>query len=62
MAAELGGLIDSLDMLTNILLLIVMVVSIAMYAYPDPSVRHNGLVAFLVTLLAAALTNIKIPV
>ncbi len=62
MAAALGGLIDSLDMLTNILLLIVLAVSVAMYAYPDPSVRHNGLVAFLVTLLAAALTNIKIPV
>ena len=58
----MGGLIDSLDMLTNILLLIVLAVSVAMYAYPDPSVRHNGLVAFLVTLLAAALTNIKIPV
>jgi hypothetical protein len=62
MAAELGGVIDSLNTLTNILLLVVMVVSVAMYAYPDPSVRHNGLVAFLVTLLAAVLTNIQIPV
>ncbi len=62
MVAELGGVIDSLNTLTNILLLVVMLVSVAMYAYPDPSVRHNGLVAFLVTLLAAVLTNIQIPV
>ena len=62
MAAELSGVIDSLNTLTNILLLVVMLVSVAMYAYPDPSVRHNGLVAFLVTLLAAVLTNIQIPV
>ncbi len=62
MVAELSGVIDSLNTLTNILLLVVMLVSVAMYAYPDPSVRHNGLVAFLVTLLAAVLTNIQIPV
>lgn len=57
---QLAGLIGNLDMLTNLLLLVVMVVSLGMIAYPEPSVRHNGLIAFLITLLAGALTNIHI--
>ena len=59
---DLAGLIGNLNMLTNLLLGAVLLVSIGMIAYPEPSVRHNGLVAFLVTLLAAALTNIPIGV
>jgi hypothetical protein len=59
---DLGALIGNLNMLTNLLLLVVMLVSVGMIAYPEPSVRHNGLIAFLITLLAAALTNIPISV
>ncbi len=63
MAMEaLLGLIGNLNMLTNMLLGVVMLVSIGMIAYPEPSVRHNGLIAFLITLLAAVLTNIPISV
>ena len=57
---QLAGLIGNLDMLTNLMLVVVMIVSLGMIAYPEPSVRHNGLIAFLVTLLAGALTNIHI--
>lgn len=57
---QLAGLIGNLDMLTNIMLGVVMLVSLGMIAYPEPSVRHNGLIAFLITLLAAALTNLHI--
>ncbi|MFH1306038.1 MAG: hypothetical protein ABIH83_00070 [Candidatus Micrarchaeota archaeon] len=62
MVEVLTELITNLNMLTNLLLMIVMVVSLAMIAYPEPSVRHNGIIAFLVTLLAAALTNLPISV
>jgi hypothetical protein len=62
MVEVLTGLITNLNMLTNLLLMIVLIVSLAMIAYPEPSVRHNGTVAFLVTLLAAALTNLPISV
>ncbi|VVB57549.1 Uncharacterised protein [uncultured archaeon] len=63
MAMEaLLGLIGNLNMLTNLLLGVVLLVSVGMIAYPEPSVRHNGLIAFLITLLAAALTNIPISV
>lgn len=63
MAADaLVGLIGNLNMVTNVLMLLVMLVSLGMIAYPEPSVRHNGIIAFLVTLLAAALTNLPIGV
>ena len=62
MAEVLTELITNLNMLTNAMLVIVMIISIAMIAYPDPTVRHNGTVAFLVTLLAAILTNLPISV
>ncbi|MFH0926978.1 MAG: hypothetical protein V1822_00160 [Candidatus Micrarchaeota archaeon] len=62
MVEILTELITNLNMLTNVMLMIVMLVSLAMIAYPDPSVRHNGTIAFLVTLLAAALTNLPISV
>ncbi|MFA5108841.1 MAG: hypothetical protein WC492_04920 [Candidatus Micrarchaeia archaeon] len=62
MVEILTSLITNLNALTNILLVIVMLVSLAMIAYPEPSVRYNGTIAFLVTLLAAALTNLPISV
>jgi len=62
MVEILTGLITNLNMLTNLLLMIVMLISLAMIAYPEPSVRHNGTIAFLVTLLAAALTNLPLSV
>jgi len=62
MVEILTGLITNLNLLTNLLLMIVMLISLAMIAYPEPSVRHNGTIAFLVTLLAAALTNLPLTV
>lgn len=62
MLEALNGLIANLNLLTNVLLFVVMLVSLAMIAYPEPSVRHNGIISFLVTLLAAALTNLPVSV
>ncbi len=59
---QFAGIITSLNTLTNLLMVVVMIVSLAMVAYPEPSVRHNGIIAFLVTLLAAVLTNFPINV
>ncbi len=59
---QFASIITSLNMLTNILMVVVMIVSLAMVAYPEPSVRHNGIIAFLVTLCAAILTNLPISV
>ena len=56
------GLVENFNMLTNALLFIVIIISLAMIAYPEPSVRHNGIIAFLVTLFAAIMTNIPINV
>jgi hypothetical protein len=61
-SGDFGLLIGNINMLTNLLLLVVMLVSLGMIAYPDPSVRHNGIIAFLTTLLAAGLTNLPISV
>lgn len=62
MADAFVTLIGSMNMFTNVLLVIVMMFSLAMMAYPDPNVRHNGIIAFLVTLLAAVMTNLPIGV
>ena len=62
MADAFTALIGSMNTITNLLLLVVMLFSLAMMAYPDASVRHNGMIAFLVTLLAAVLTNLPITV
>ena len=62
MADAFTVLIGSLNTITDLLLLVVMLVSLAMMAYPDPSVRNNGMIAFLITLLAAILTNLPITV
>ncbi len=56
------GLVENFNMLTNVLLFVVIIISLAMIAYPEPSVRHNGIIAFLVTLFAAIMTNIPISV
>jgi hypothetical protein len=62
MAEVITSLILNLNMLTNLLLVVVLAVSVAMIAYPEPNVRHNGTIAFLVTLVAAILTNLPIKV
>ena len=62
MAAQFADMITSLNDVTNLLMVVVMIVSVAMMAYPDPSVRHNGIIAFLVTICAAILTNLPISV
>lgn len=59
---QFSTVVTSLNALTNLLMVVVMIVSVAMVAYPEPSVRHNGIIAFLVTLLAAVLTNFPINV
>ncbi len=62
MADAFATLIGSMNTITNLLLFVVMLFSLAMMAYPDPNVRHNGIIAFLVTLLAAVMTNLPISV
>ncbi|MEM3361703.1 MAG: hypothetical protein QXV64_01955 [Candidatus Anstonellaceae archaeon] len=62
MVEVISEFVNNLNMLTNLLLAIVMLVSIAMIAYPDPSVRHNGIIAFLATIIAAIATNLPINV
>ncbi|MCX8163608.1 MAG: hypothetical protein N3D10_03595 [Candidatus Micrarchaeota archaeon] len=62
MVEAIGEFVNNLNMLTNMLLAIVMLVSIAMIAYPDPTVRHNGIIAFLATIVAAIATNLPINV
>lgn len=62
MIDQFSTIITSLNALTNMLMFVVMLVSLAMVAYPDPSVRYNGIIAFLVTLCAAVLTNLPISV
>ena len=62
MADVFLGIIESFNTLTNILLFVVLIISLAMIAYPEPSVRHNGIIAFLVTLFAAIMTNLPISV
>lgn len=61
-ALAFAGLITNLSMLTNLLMAMMMIAALAMIAYPDPNVRHNGIIAFLATLLAAAITNLPISV
>lgn len=62
MIEQFSGVIANLNNLTNLLMVVVMMISIAMVAYPEPSVRHNGIIAFLVTLVAAVLTNLPLSV
>lgn len=62
MVEVINELVNNINTLTNILLAIVMLVSLAMIAYPDPTVRHNGIIAFLATILAAIATNLPIAV
>ena len=62
MVDQFASIVLSLNTLTNLLMVVVMIVSLAMIAYPEPSVRHNGIIAFLVTLCAAILTNLPISV
>jgi hypothetical protein len=62
MVDSFATIVSSLNNLTNLLMVVVMVVSLAMVAYPDPSIRHNGIIAFLITLCAAIITNLPISV
>ena len=62
MVETFTSIVSSLNNLTNLLMVVVMMVSLAMVAYPDPSIRHNGIIAFLITLCAAIITNLPISV
>lgn len=59
---QFASIVTSLNSLTNLLMVVVLILSLAMVAYPEPSIRHNGIIAFLVTLCAAILTNLPINV
>ena len=59
---QFATVVTSLNALTNVLMVVVLIVSLAMVAYPEPSIRYNGIIAFLVTLCAAILTNLPISV
>ncbi|MFN3910304.1 MAG: hypothetical protein ACK4J0_03690 [Candidatus Anstonellaceae archaeon] len=62
MVELISEFVSNINMLTNLLLAIVMLISLAMIAYPDPAVRHNGFIAFLATIIAAIATNLPINV
>jgi|GEM_PF-4346409 predicted tellurium resistance membrane protein TerC len=62
MADVITEFVLNINTLTNLLLAIVMLISLAMIAYPDPTIRHNGIIAFLATIVAAIATNLPIAV
>ena len=62
MADVITEFVLNINTLTNLLLAIVMLISLAMIAYPDPAIRHNGIIAFLATIVAAIATNLPIAV